>query len=183
MYAYAPKTDSSARGRSAIASHTGFGFARCNSTVWSPSYRKCAGTTTGRSRSLPGTISSPKSWVLRKSRHSASSSAASCLWMSISELCGRGGRTRTAEPSGPKPDALPTAPHPGRVAKSHRRTDRMTVRADELAFRELFVYQFRLPISKLIADFSELYRARQVVPLHRLGWKDATAVRAWAANL
>ena len=49
-------------------------------SVLSPSQMKCVGTTTGRSRvGAPGTMKSPKSWVLRKSRHSASVSGSSCL--------------------------------------------------------------------------------------------------------
>src|SRR3989441_6949716 len=56
-------------------------------------------------------------------------------------------------PRGPKPRALPTELHPETGRPEPRiRSDRMTVRAHELAFRELFEDEFRPPVPHRVAD-------------------------------
>lgn len=57
----------------------------------------------------------------------------------------------------------------------------VTVRADELAFRELGQNPFPRKADEG-ADVAELQGAWQVVPLHRGGWVDASAVGAWPAG-
>ena len=70
----------------------------------------------------------------------------------------------------PKRCTLPTELHPGRAFKeSFVSPYRMTVRAHEFAFGELFEDEFSAPCPDLGADLAELDRARQVIPLHDLG--------------
>src|SRR2546428_3728308 len=97
---------------------------------------------------------------------------------------GRGGRARPAEiPLAPKASALPTELHPetGGV-KSRVRPDRMTVRADELAFCELLGDEFS-PQVPHGGDLAELRRTWKVVPLHRLRWKHSSAIGARFSGL
>src|SRR5438552_14973296 len=97
---------------------------------------------------------------------------------------GRGAGNRTRDLSFPKAALYQAELHP----ETHRLKplvcpDRVAIRAHELAFRELFEDEFRPPIPHRVADLAELHHAGQVVPMHRLRWKDAAAIRAGLSGL
>src|SRR5438034_1533322 len=99
------------------------------------------------------------------------------------ELSGWAGSNRR-KPRGPKPRALPTELHPGcRCSESSIRSNRVTVRADELALCDLIQNKFTAPFGHVVADLSELHCSRQVIPLHGLRRERTTAVCAPLSGL
>ena len=101
-YVTALTTENMQRGFSRNAFQTGLALARCSRIACSPSKCTCVGTTTGRSRSMPGAMSVPNGCARNRSRHSRSGSMGESAPIDREILGSTGGKgTRRHTPERP----------------------------------------------------------------------------------